>query len=50
MQDFCVPDNVVTNDDLSKMMDTTDEWIYSRSGIKEKKEDGQTKNHTSDLV
>lgn len=24
----------VTNDDLAKMMDTSDEWIYSRTGIK----------------
>ena len=32
-----VPDNVVTNDDLSKMMDTTDEWITERTGIKERR-------------
>ena len=32
-----VPDNVVTNDDLSKMMDTTDEWIQERTGIKERR-------------
>ena len=31
---FCVPKNVVTNDDLSKMMDTSDEWIRKRTGIK----------------
>lgn len=29
-----VPDNVVTNDDLSKIMDTNDEWISTRTGIK----------------
>ncbi|WOO89963.1 beta-ketoacyl-ACP synthase 3 [Mollicutes bacterium LVI A0078] len=29
-----VPDNVVTNDDLSKVMDTSDEWIVKRTGIK----------------
>lgn len=28
------PDNVVTNDDLSKIVDTNDEWITSRTGIK----------------
>ncbi|MBE5847700.1 MAG: ketoacyl-ACP synthase III [Lachnospiraceae bacterium] len=28
--------NRVTNDDLSKIMDTSDEWIYSRTGIKER--------------
>lgn len=29
-----VPEEVVTNDDLSKMMDTSDEWIIERTGIK----------------
>ena len=28
-----LPDNVVTNDDLAKRMDTSDEWIRSRTGI-----------------
>lgn len=28
-----VPDRVVTNDDLAKLMDTSDEWIRQRSGI-----------------
>ncbi|WP_026933880.1 3-oxoacyl-ACP synthase III family protein [Christiangramia echinicola] len=41
-----VPENVVTNDDLSKKMDTNDEWITERTGIKErrhiKKGDGNT--------
>jgi len=32
-----VPDNVVTNDDLSKLMDTSDEWIIERTGIKERR-------------
>ncbi|WP_452224125.1 3-oxoacyl-ACP synthase III family protein [Lacinutrix chionoecetis] len=32
-----VPDNVVTNDDLSKMMDTNDAWITERTGIKERR-------------
>jgi len=32
-----VPDNVVTNDDLSKFMDTSDEWIQERTGIKERR-------------
>ena len=30
----CVPDMIVTNDDLAKIVDTNDEWISSRSGIK----------------
>lgn len=29
----CVPERVLTNDDLSKMVDTNDEWIVSRTGI-----------------
>jgi 3-oxoacyl-[acyl-carrier-protein] synthase-3 len=34
---FAVPDRVVTNDELSKMMDTTDEWIRTRTGIQERR-------------
>ena len=34
---FYVPDTVVTNADLSKLMDTTDEWIIERTGIKERR-------------
>lgn len=33
----CLPETVVTNDDLSKVMDTSDEWISSRTGIKERR-------------
>ena len=33
---FYVPDNIVTNDDLSKIMDTNDEWIQERTGIKQR--------------
>jgi 3-oxoacyl-[acyl-carrier-protein] synthase-3 len=32
-----VPDQVVTNDDLAERMDTTDEWIQQRTGIKERR-------------
>lgn len=32
-----LPPKVVTNDDLSEMMDTSDEWISSRSGIRERR-------------
>ncbi|MDO7787173.1 beta-ketoacyl-ACP synthase III [Desulforamulus aquiferis] len=32
-----VPDKIVTNKDLEKMMDTSDEWITSRTGIKERR-------------
>ena len=34
---YYVPENVVTNDDLSKVMDTNDEWIQERTGIKERR-------------
>jgi 3-oxoacyl-[acyl-carrier-protein] synthase-3 len=33
---FAVPDRVVTNDELSKLMDTTDEWIRTRTGIQKR--------------
>ncbi len=32
-----VPSKVVTNDDLAKMMQTSDEWIVQRTGIKERR-------------
>lgn len=33
----CVPDRVITNADLEKMVDTTDEWIRTRTGIRERR-------------
>ena len=43
-----VPENILTNADLEKMVETTDEWIVSRTGIKERRivAKGET---TSDL-
>jgi len=32
-----IPDKILTNADLEKMVDTTDEWIVSHSGIKERR-------------
>ena len=32
-----VPERVLTNDDLSLMMDTSDEWIVQRTGIRERR-------------
>ena len=32
-----VPDRVVTNDDLARYVDTTDEWIVERTGIRERR-------------
>jgi len=34
---YYVPENIVTNDDLSKVIDTNDEWIQERTGIKERR-------------
>ncbi|HJO91243.1 MAG TPA: hypothetical protein QF606_06210, partial [Anaerolineales bacterium] len=31
-----VPNNILTNAELSKMVDTTDEWIMNRTGIKQR--------------
>jgi len=39
---IAVPDNVVTNDDLSKTLDTNDAWIQERTGIKERRIGGTT--------
>ncbi len=43
-----VPEKVLTNDDLAKMVDTSDEWITKRTGIKERRiaAEGET---TSDM-
>jgi 3-oxoacyl-[acyl-carrier-protein] synthase III len=32
-----VPERILTNADLEKMVDTNDEWIYSRTGIRERR-------------
>jgi len=39
-----VPDSIITNHDLERMVDTNDEWIYSRTGIRERRrlKDGET--------
>ena len=34
---FSVPDNIINNYDLAEFMETSDEWIQSRSGIKERR-------------
>ncbi|KKI93029.1 3-oxoacyl-ACP synthase [Bacillus sp. SA1-12] len=43
-----VPDNVVTNFDLEKLVDTNDEWIIRRTGIKERRFASENE-FTSDL-
>ncbi|MFG6395602.1 MAG: ketoacyl-ACP synthase III [Lachnospiraceae bacterium] len=32
----CTPGQVITNDDMAKVVDTSDEWITQRTGIKER--------------
>ena len=44
-----VPDQVLTNDDLETMVDTADEWILQRTGIKERRIAGAPVT-TSDLA
>lgn len=34
---FYLPEKVVTNDDLAKIVETSDEWIYSHTGIKQRR-------------
>ena len=43
----CLPELVVTNDDLSKFLDTNDEWITTRTGIRQRHI--ATKETTTDL-
>lgn len=44
------PSRVVTNDDLARMMTTSDEWIFQRSGIKERRFIEHTGIGSSDLA
>lgn len=44
-----LPENVLSNADLEKMIDTTDEWITSRTGIKERHIEKDPKKATSDM-
>src|SRR3954447_19158595 len=37
-----LPDKVVTNNDLAAVLDTSDEWITERSGIRERRIGGTT--------
>ena len=47
-----VPDNVLTNEDLAKIVDTTDEWITTRTGIKERRimKDGAASDMAAEAV
>src|SRR5271156_3103271 len=37
----CLPERRLTNDDLSKMVDTNDEWIVQRTGIRQRRIAGE---------
>ena len=45
---MCVPEKILTNADLEKMVDTSDEWITTRTGIKERRMLAEGQNN-SDL-
>ena len=45
-----VPETVVTNDDLSKIMDTDDAWIQERTGIKERRWIAEGSDDTSAVM
>ena len=45
-----LPENVLTNKDLEKMIDTTDEWITTRTGIKERHIENDPEKATSDMA
>ncbi len=44
-----VPEKVVTNNDLAKVMDTSDEWVQERTGIKERRYGEKHKETTSSM-
>ena len=44
-----VPEKVLSNSDLEKILDTNDEWIYRRTGIKERRI-AEPDINTSDLA
>ena len=44
-----VPEKILTNEDLSRMVDTSDEWITTRTGIKERRIAAKDE-HTSDMA
>ncbi len=45
-----VPKNVVTNNDLLKYMDTSDEWIQERTGIQERRYAHRTEETTTTMA
>ncbi|MEY3404696.1 MAG: hypothetical protein RL161_126, partial [Bacteroidota bacterium] len=45
-----VPETIITNEDLSKMMETSDEWITERTGIKERRWVDPTKDTVANMA
>jgi 3-oxoacyl-[acyl-carrier-protein] synthase III len=45
-----VPENILSNFDLEKIVDTTDEWITTRTGIKERHIENDPNKATSDMA
>ncbi len=52
IKDICfhVPPDVITNDDLAKVMDTSDEWITTRTGIQKRHTVKDSKQGPADLA
>lgn len=46
---YYVPDHVVTNEDLSKKMETSDEWIQERTGIRERRHVNSAEDTTTSM-
>src|SRR6188508_2832241 len=44
-----VPEKILTNEDLSRLVDTSDEWITTRTGIKERRV-AASDEYTSDMA
>ncbi|MCW3080013.1 MAG: ketoacyl-ACP synthase [Segetibacter sp.] len=44
-----VPENIYTNNDLTKLMDTSDEWIQERTGIRERRYAGRQAETTTTM-
>ena len=47
---YYVPERIVTNEELTKYMDTSDEWIQERTGIKERRYADKHKETTSTMA
>src|SRR5690349_13118528 len=45
-----VPEHIVSNNDLTKFMDTSDAWIQERTGIKERRYADRTKETTTTMA